>query len=139
MTPGRRQLAIWTLLVATLATATIWRARSSTASLSALAPILPEDVSVLVAFTAPPLEAKSAAGFRQSQIALVSYLFDGFSAEGAIESLRQIGIDDTRPILAGATGRLGVAPQQMRLGPYYASIPQNWFLLVPVESLAELT
>jgi hypothetical protein len=141
MTPGRHQLAIWTLLVATLATATIWRARSSTASLSALAPILPKDVSMLVAFTAPPAEAKSAARFEQSQIAIVSYLFDGFSTEGAIESLRQVGIDDTRPILAGATGRLGLSPEEIRLfhGLYYASIPQNWFLLLPVESLPELT
>jgi hypothetical protein len=140
VTPGRRQLVIWTLLVATLATATIWRARSSTAPFSELAPILPKDVSVLVAFTAPPVEAKCAAQFRQSQVAIVSYLFDGFGAEGAIQSLRRVGIDDTRPILAGATGRLGLAPQQMHWSPAaYASIPQNWFLLVPVESLTELT
>jgi hypothetical protein len=141
MTPGRRQLALWTLLLATLAAATIWRARSRTASFSELATILPRDVSVLIAFTAPPLEAKSAARFRQSQTAIVSYLFDGFSAEGAIENLGQIGIDDTRPILAGAMGHLGFAPQRMResVGSHYASIPQNWFLLVPVESLTKLT
>jgi hypothetical protein len=140
VTPGRRQLAIWTLLVVILATATIWRARSNAAPFFELAPILPKDVSVLVALTTPPEETTSAGRFRQSQIAIVSYLFDGFRDGGAIESLRQVGIDDTRPILAGATGRLGLAPQQMRQSlNRMASIPQNWFLLVPVDSLTELT
>jgi hypothetical protein len=137
VTPRRQQLAIWIVIV-TLAAATIWRAKSSAASTSKLPFKIPKDVSALLALMAPPAsDGKAAEQFRYAQLGVVSYLLDGSNPRG-FESLAQVGIDETQPILACAIGRFGLAPRKIRRSEGgYASLPQNWILLLPVRAPSE--
>ena len=135
--PGK-QLVLWTAALVALSGATLWKISSNASGRNMAAELdayLPPEVSMILAFGVPPRGGendKTVEKFHLTQVSVLSYLLNGSDAGKTPANLAGAGIDGGRPILVGGIGRLGLAPQRLLASPGFATVPQDWFVLVPV-------